>query len=392
MIEDIEDTIMDGFGSETCSEVADDGFGSETCSSDENADPLGNIQSLEEHLRRTQSNSEASTRYTYSVCTSNSGEDNLVATICTECATDDLQVVVSLENIPEGKRKRVQMPSWTGSKEARLLSFKKSQRLRDSEIDKVLHIMCTCGDECAHKVTTIDVQHERQKYWELPAERDRTEYMVRKLGVDGVKQIEEHKFLFRYLLNNTQVCGPFFEKAIGASHKKFTDVRGRVIQERFETLARTKKNNSGSRGRRAVEFIKQYALKHGNMQPTIKDTTDPKAKDIHLPHGMRKEDVYISYRASMTADEAAGKALHVSSFYEVWRDSKTGVPQIVCRKHQKFAQCKVCSQLKFRAQRGTPSARGTKTCLSLKSIQVQMNDSREMRKIDTFLKIVLRCI
>ena len=159
-------------------------------------------------------------------------------------------------------------------------------------------------------------------------------------------------------MKNTVVCGPFFEKVIGCSHKKFTDVRDRVVSERFHTTRRVKKSNNESRGRLALVFIKAYAVKYGNHQTTIKDTRDVTARDIHLPHGVRKDDVYISFKASMGEREANAKALQLSSFYELWR---TRLPQIVCRKHQKFSQCTVCAQLKFRSQRGTPaeSARGS---------------------------------
>ena len=348
---DTDTHIANGFGSSD--ESADDGFGSETCSSeDESENILLNLRTFNEFLERTWV--PTTVRTTYSTSSTSSAES--LSTIFVECPDEVTSMTTSLENIPEGKRKRRHMPTWTGSKARRLLGAKKSLHLRDTEIEKVFNIGCKCGNNCSRHVTSTDVVHERAKYWEQNGEQDRTEYLVMKLGVDGVKNLELQKFQFRYVLNNTMVCGPFFEKAIGVSHKKSCDVRRRVVEERFQTVRRTKKNNGGARGRKVIEFIKLYAIENGNVQPTIKECTDPKAKDIHLPHGVRKEDVYISYRASMTSEEALASALHISSFYQLWRET---LQQIVCRAHQKFAQCRVCSQLKFRIQRGTPSNRGT---------------------------------
>ena len=343
---------VSGFGSETSNDTVCDGFGSETCSECEDANGPVTWQMIHNESPRRRLTSVRTVRTQYFA--TSVADDSFTTSLLTEFSEDTANesAVVTLENIPEGKRKRAHMPSWTGSKVRRESSKKRSFRLKDTEIEKVLDLPCRCGQDCALRLTAVDVQHERLKYWQEGSERLRTEYMVLKLGVDGLKHIETQKFEFRYLLNNTKVCGSFFEQALGVSHRKLTDVRGRVIEERFQTVRRTKKNNGGYRGRQAIEFIKSYAVQNGNVQPTIKDSTDPKAKDIHLPHGIRKEDVYISYRASISLSSVA---LHLSSFYEVWRN---GLQQVVCRKHQKFAQCKVCSQLKFRQQRGTRDNRG----------------------------------
>ena len=295
--------------------------------------------------------------YTYDTLSSlSSGNENCVDNgQSNENADDDENADDELMVIPEGKRKRVPMPTWTGNKQQRLQSRKKFKKLADAHVLSGTNTICKCKTACRLKVSSDEVRAERIKYWELEKEDERTKYLTTKLLSDGYKCLSEQRFVFRYLICNIEVCGPYFESALGASHKKFTDVRRRVIEDRLETTIKTKKNGGGWRGRAALEYIKRYAREQGNRQPVLKGQGDENATDVHLPHGITKESVYIGYRGSMTEEQAAERTVHIGTWYDLWRKN---LPQIVCRKYQKFSQCKTCAQLKFKMQRGAPAQRG----------------------------------
>lgn len=179
--------------------------------------------------------------------------------------------------------------------------------------------------------------------------QERKQYLQACLTRDGRRQ-EDDIFHWRYWIGDTQVCGPFYEAALGVGNNYMVGIRKRIKENDVQAPEHGNKHRvKGIKKMTLCAWMAQFFQDNGNHCP---NTTQ-----VLLPAFMTKENVYMEFMLQLKPEEQAQLKVSSGYFYRVWKEE---YPTVRSAKYNSFNKCDVCSNLKLFIQEAkTKEKKGT---------------------------------
>lgn len=139
-------------------------------------------------------------------------------------------------------------------------------------------------------------------------------------------------------VDKTQVCSPFYRRAIGLSRTRYYRLRQQVANhggapptDASNPWKRKRKSPTNVRKREMAYFMESRFKMWGNYVPNL--------QEVHLPCLFSKVSEWTTYRSRVGKDEA----LDFATFCRYW---KSEFPAVKIIKSSDFAKCDTCSVAK----------------------------------------------
>jgi len=231
----------------------------------------------------------------------------------------------------------------------------KERKCTSEAVLKTLSTSCSCGRNCNIKFTAEQLLNERNALRDTSiAEQNQT--LTRQLRTTGFVKLPEDStsssstssstssepsaqgkkdFIFRFVLADKEVCGPFWWRSLGIGKGRYVQIRKRVkgnATDNIVTYRRAK--TKGPASNFAQFYLQQYFVQNGQHVPN--------KPEIHLPHGTQKNTIYKEFEAFHAKHpevDRPGLQSH-KEFLRLWRDT---FPTVKCLKSTDFALCSNCS-------------------------------------------------
>jgi len=214
------------------------------------------------------------------------------------------------DGVPMGKPPRKQrVPN---SLRSATRNLKRTRNVTREACEAAILFRCKCGRDCGAKFSCDDLVTFRKQIWENATMAQVTQSVADALERDGVaRSPTDDDFGFKFMVSGTQVCGPFYQRAIGVCKRKYLDIRKRVIMKKRRVMPRNggprTKGNLSSRNVEMLEWCRSFFKLHGQYIPN--------KEEMHLPIEMTKQWVWEKrYKL------AVENPLKLTQFYHLWRE------------------------------------------------------------------------